>query len=312
MKKALVISIEAPTYSSVGMVDGFRQFFEQVSAINWQALRFEGGYDFMWKTIFDTCGAFKPDLIFIQFQHGEAVPSEKVKELSVYAPVVNYTEDVREDIEWIEEMHPYLALSVFTNMEDAEKMRGLGFNSMYHHVPYNHIWYRPKPMTSTNYGDIVFLGNNDIYNPMGFPMADARREMVSVMKRIFGKSFMAYGLGQENRMLNPQEAIECYNNCKVAVSFNNFKRRGYQSDRYTNATGCGALTMYEHGEYPYGSIAACTYQNFYHLADLCNEALDSAVVSKSIAEYQRMYTEKNLRWVNLIDSMLKKLKESLV
>jgi spore maturation protein CgeB len=270
MKKALVISIEAPTYSSLGMIDGFRQHFEQVEAVNWQALRFNGGYDFMWLTIFQTCEVFKPDLIFMQFQHGEAVPAEKVKQLSEYAPVVNYTEDVRDDVGWIEQMHPHLSLSVFTNKDDAEKMKSLGFNSMYHHVSYNHVWYKPQPASSTNYGDIVFLGNNYKDNPLNFPMADERQKIISVMKQVFGNRFKAYGLGQENRMLNPQEAIECYNNCKIAISFNNFKRAGYQSDRFTNATGCGALTMYEYGDYPYGNIAACAYQNIYHLADLCN------------------------------------------
>jgi hypothetical protein len=274
MKKALLIKLEAPSYSSIGMEAAFKEHYE-VRSIDWQRVRFNGGLDglnILWKLIEQECVSFMPDIIFCQFQKSEVLSIENWKRLSEFGFVINYTEDVREDISWYEEVAPHIGLTIFTNEDDVNRFK-CG-NVGYMLVSYNHLWYKPQPKTKTEYGDIIFVGNNYVASNLNFPFAKERQEMIEFMKRGFGDKFQAYGMGQENQMLSPAQVVEAYNNAKVVITQSNFKRKGYMSDRGCNSIGCGAITIHQHFEGIERMFSELPYYNswktFEGLEDACN------------------------------------------
>src|ERR1019366_1636016 len=163
MKKALLIKLEAPSYSSIGMERAFKEHFETRS-IDWQAIRFnngKNGLQIIWETILKECETFKPDLIFIQLQVDYILTTEQLKELGQKAFVINYTEDVREDIKWMEDAAPHIGLTIFTNQDDVNNLKTKGIlNVAYMPVSYNDVWYRPVSKTDKYYAYIVFIGNH--------------------------------------------------------------------------------------------------------------------------------------------------------
>lgn len=246
MDKVLLIKIEAPSYSSIGMETAFKEYFKEVHSIDWQAIRFNYGLADLRQWILDKCFFCRPDLIFIQIQKPEILEVDFFKELSDFGAVVNYTEDVREDTSWYEEVAPHIALTLFTNIDDVEKLQAKGIkNVAYMPVSYNHVWYRPMAKTEKNYGDIIFIGNNYVGTALDFPGAQERQDMINFMKQEYGDRFQAYGMGQENQMLLPAQCVEAYNNCKIAITHSNFKRKNYCSDRNLNAMACGALVIHQ-------------------------------------------------------------------
>lgn len=299
MKKALLIKLEAPSYSSVGMESAFRDHFE-VKSIDWQRIRFShgvDGLDVLWQTILAECIGFSPDIIFCQFQKGEILTIEQWEKLATFGFVINYTEDVREDISWYEEVAPNIGLTIFTNVVDVIKINKAG----YMFVGYNHLWYKPQPKTEKDYGDIVFIGNNYSASNLNFPYAKERQEMVSFMEERFGDRFRAYGLGQRYQMLPPSQVIEAYNNCKVVITHNNFKRSGYCSDRGLNATGCGATVVHEYFEGIYDMFEKnpywYTWKTLDDLAENCERVLRRSVdVREAVSEYARI----NHSWLNRV------------
>src|ERR1019366_788393 len=162
MKKALLIKLEAPSYSSIGMERAFKEHFEVVS-IDWQGVRFNLGINKLWPAIMFQVGLFNPDLIFIQLQVSHVLNTEQFKELGKIAFVINYTEDVREDIKWMEDAAPHIGLTIFTNQDDVDKLKEKGiYNVAYMPVSYNDVWYRPVSKTDKYYAYIVFIGNHTV------------------------------------------------------------------------------------------------------------------------------------------------------
>jgi spore maturation protein CgeB len=305
MKKVLLIKLEAPSYSSIGMETAFREAYEEVRSINWQQLRFDNGYNglkVIWEIILNECETFKPDLIFVQLQVDYILTTEQFKELGKRAFVINFTEDVREDIKWMEDAAPHIGLTIFTNMDDVEKLSAKGINNVaYMMVSYNDVWYKPQEKTSKDYGEIIFIGNNFVNTNLNFPQAQERQDMIKFMKEKFGDRFQAYGIGQENSILLPMQCVEAYNNCRVAITHNNFKRNGYCSDRNFNSMACGAFTVQQHFEgmeemfkdAPY----LASWKDFDSLETLCNFYLYDAIENK---KEMTDYIKQNHDWRNRI------------
>lgn len=308
MKKALLVKLESPYYSSIGLERAFREHFE-VKSIDWQAIRFNNGANglkVIWETILNECTVFQPDLIFIQLQVDYILTTDQFKELGRRSFVVNYTEDVRDNIKWIEDAAPHIGLTVFTNMGDVEKLKDKGIDNVaYMPVSYNDVWYRPIPKTDKYYGDIVFIGNNTVNTNLGFPYARERQDMIKFMKEKFGDKFRSYGMGQEYQMLPPAEVIQAYNNCKIVITQNQFKRRGYESDRGINAKGCGAVTIhqyYEGIEKVFNVFSDLfVWHSFNELKEICDHILrTNNYVGHQFEENYRdktsFYAKQNLSW----------------
>ena len=324
MKKALLIKLESPAYSSIGMERAFKEHFE-VHSVDWQHIRFTNGYDglkVIWETIINECDTFKPDLIFIQIQVSYILTTDQFKELGQRSFVINYTEDAREDIQWMEDAAPHIGLTIFTNQDDVEKLKSKGiFNTAYMPVSYNDVWYRPVPKTDKYYGDIVFIGNNNVNTNLNFPYAQERQDMIEFMYEIFGDRFRAHGMGQGFSMLAPAQVIEAYSNCKIVITHNNFKRKGYFSDRGLNALGCGAITVHQHfegidgifGDAPYIS----SWKTLEGLETICRYYLENNFYGfrTKISQYTKenhSWTERVIQIIELIiKAGLKKMEQSL-
>ena len=303
MKKALLIKLEAPNvYSSIGMEEAFKEYYE-VRSIDWQRIKFNGGLDgvnVLWDKIVKECISFSPDIIFCQFQKSEILTLERWKRLAEFGFVINFTEDVREDIHWYEEVAPHIGLTIFTNEDDVKKFKY--DNVGYMLVPYNHIWYKPQPKTEQYYGDIIFVGNNYVTSNLRFPFAQERQEMIGFMKCKFGNRFQCYGMGQENSVLRSHQCIEAYNNAKIVITQNNFKRSGYCSDRGISAMGCGALVVHQHfdgierlmDENPY----LFTWKTFGELYEICNNLLENPIQENKHSIY--VYAKYKHSWLNRV------------
>jgi hypothetical protein len=305
MKKVLLIKLEAPSYSSIGMENAFKEAFEEVHSIDWQRINFNTGGKGLWPEIYTKCLEVIPDLIICQFQKPNVLTLEQFKKLSKFGFVINYTEDVREDTTWYEEVAPHIGLTLFTNYDDMVKLTDKGFKAASMFVPYNDEWYKPQPKTEKYYGDIIFIGNNYTTSNLNFPYAQERQDMIKFMKYKFGDKFQCYGMGQENQILSPSQCIEAYNNTKVVITQNNFKRRLYMSDRGLNAMACGADTLlqYFNGIEKMFNDAPClhSWMDFDHLEIMCKGIL---LINENYEKNFRLrmtdYIKKDHSWRNRV------------
>jgi len=126
--KVLHVGVTAPTYSSEAMVKAFNDVFGECVYFDWQAHRFNYGVEAMRKNLLLEAKTYNPDIIFLHLNHNnEVLTVDNVKELSEICFVIWYTEDVREDITWFEMITPVIGLSIFTNIDDVEKLKSITF-----------------------------------------------------------------------------------------------------------------------------------------------------------------------------------------
>jgi spore maturation protein CgeB len=227
---------------------GFKNNGYEYYSLSWQNYRFNNGIEGLRKEILRLHNQIKPDIVFIQVQLPEIIDVFTAIKLSISSFVINYTEDVRKDTTWLEEIGFYIGLTIFTNREDVDKFKQLGLSAVYLQTSFNDLWYKPQPKTSTDYGEIIFIGNNYIGTSLDFDRSQFRAEMVRFLKDTYGDRFKVYGMGwgTDSKLLNPQQCIEAYNNCKISISQSNFNRNGYSSDRLYNSMACGAFTLPEY------------------------------------------------------------------
>jgi len=318
--KVFHVGITAPSYSSESITKSFKDVFGDCLFFDWQLHRFSYGTETMRSNLLLEAKTYQPDVIFLHLNHNsEALSIVNYEELSKIAFTITYTEDVRENIDWFKTITPIVGLSIFTNIDDVETLKSKGVNNaMYLPVSYNDIWYKKQPKTERYYGDIVFLGNNYVGTNLNFPKAQERQDMIAALKKEFGDKFQAYGLGQENKMLNPQEAIECYNNAKIAIGHNNFTRKGYQSDRCLNSMGCGCLTIMQHYEgigyvdygFPLRVVIAGeimqerdVWDSFEKLISMCKRYLLNDNIREMLAEKQHNKVTENHTWKQRAESI---------
>lgn len=318
MKKVLFAAIFASSYSSIGMVDGFKDAGYIPIVIDWQAYRFRNGIIALRIHLIETAKLHNPDLIFLHIQNGEIIDEQTAIELAKYGFVVNFSEDVRTDISWYEKIGQHIGLTVFTNMDDVDALNSKGIRSVFMPTSYNHLWYKPQAKTDKYYGDIVFVGSNYLNTNLEFEEAQERVDMVRVLKEEFGNRFMYYGLnwGPEIKMLNPQEVVECYNNARIVVTQNNFKRKAYQSDRFYNAAGSGALVIPQNIN---GSeFDRFSWTNFDDLKRRISESLirDNIDCGEGITQHADIYKywlkeqiKFNHRWVNRFMFLTEKIEK---
>jgi len=312
-QKLLFVKIEAPSYSSCAMVQAFKDVGFDVLDFDWQEYRFKNGLEKLNEELINITNNFSPDFVFLHLQLPNIVTLETVKELSKISKVINFTEDVREDISWYEEYAPHIHKTIFTNMDDVIKLHKKEiFNVDFLHTSYNDIYYKPQPKTSKYYGDIVFIGNNYLDTVLPFQYSQERLSMAKALKEEFGDVFQFYGLnwGKEVKMLNPQEVIEAYNNAKIVITQNNFVRRLYQSDRAYNAIGCGAfvlarewdggsgITLEEHFD---GFVE--TWFDIEELIFKCKQYLIDDNTREVCAKKAHEHIVKNHRWQNRFEEL---------
>lgn len=314
MKSVLHIGVQSPYYSSSGIAKGFHESgFEDYSFINFQSIRVNYGVEYLRKQMIDVAIENKPDLIFCHIQVKDVLDIETAKALSDIGFVLNFTEDCRNDVSWYEEISPHIGLTVFTNYEDVETLKSKGLRSEYLQTSYNDLIYHPlKQKPTADYGEIIFIGNNQSKSNLNFPFAEERVEMVNCMKKEFGERFKVWGNNWGNsRVLTPNESNIAYNSCRIAITQNQYHRKGYTSDRTFNAFGSGAIVIQQHYDGYYQDFKTTPFllsawQSFDDLKILCKHKFSPRNIEQSKENIP--YMKERHTWKNRIE----KLKEYII
>lgn len=307
--KVLHLALKGELYPNNGVTESFKEMGMSVMEIDWQKMGFNAGLLGMWDRIYHICEDFKPDIIFCQIQRQGIMDIEEAQELSKYGKVVNYTFDINEDIQWYIDIAKEISLTLFGSLEDVLKCINSGIPEEkvdYLQSSFDQTIYDKKNITGY-YGDIIFIGHNYANSNLNFPFSKERENLVNFMKENFSDNFRVYGSGwgSDSRILNPSEECIAYNSCKIAITQNQFIRRGYTSDRLFRATACGAFTISEWYPFIQNDFPEIEFwNNFDMLKDKCEWYLSHDNMRQAKAEDLYLHTTLNHRWTNRIKKVL--------
>lgn len=196
------------------------------------------------------CNSFKPDIVFMQIQTENVISKAACEQMkSTGAFVINWTGDKRNIVPtWMVDLAPFVSLTAFSNMDDVNTMRALGFKSEYLEIGYDETIYTPIG-EAYNVPEIVFMGNN--YGHGYFPMSSFRIQMVEFLTKEYGNHFGVYGNGWQNAKGNVNgsqiEEAKHYRGAKIAINVSHFDSLNYNSDRLLRILGSGCLCLsYNH------------------------------------------------------------------
>lgn len=163
--------------------------------------------------------------------------------------IINWTGDKRQEVpQWMIDLAPYVSLTSFSNMDDVNTMRSLGFKSEYLEIGYDPEIYKPEG-EALNMPEIVFMGNN--YGRGYFPMSGFRIDMVDFLRQEYGNRFGVYGsgwaYGNGNFNHSQYEEAKAYRGAKIAINCSHFDSLNYNSDRLLRILGSGVhCVSYNH------------------------------------------------------------------
>lgn len=178
---------------------------------------------------------FKPDLVWMQIQREGIIWNTTASHMKKKAVVLNWTGDVRENIDWYLALAPHVSATLFTNWDDVRKVRESGCQSGFLQIGYDERKYFYREGSSRN--GVVFLGNN---YPGVFPNTALRLKEVNRL-RAHCPEFRLYGngWGRDVKATNEFSELNVYNSSKLSVSIEHFTREGYASDRVLRSMACG-------------------------------------------------------------------------
>lgn len=289
--------------------NGFQQaFIDVVGKENYKEIS-TGEENLNAKTllIFDE---FKPDIVFMQIQAPDIIIHglcERFKDAGAF--VINWTGDKRHNVpQWMIDMAPYVSLTAFSNMEDVNKMRALGFNSKFLEIGYDPEIYTPIGEVY-HVPEIVFMGNN--YGSGYFPMSKFRIEMVEFLQREYGERFGVYGNGWPNANGNINhsqlEEAKHYRGAKIAINCSHFDCDTYNSDRILRIFGSGILCVsYDHvNMYNIYQDNLCYFKDFKDLKLIIDEYLINESTRETIAECGRNLAKSNFTFKHQVENIIK-------
>ena len=218
------------------------------------------------------------DIIFMQIQAPDIIKKETLqflKEKGAY--IINWTGDKRHETpQWMIDLAPYVSCTSFSNMDDVNHIRSLGFKSEYLEIGYDETIYKPEG-EALNMPEIVFMGNN--YGRNYFPMSGFRLDMVNFLRQEYGNLFGVYGNGWDfangNFNHSQYEEAKAYRGAKIAINCSHFDSDMYNSDRLLRILGSGlACASYKHKgmEETYGGRCAY-FTDFTELKKIVNNAI---------------------------------------
>lgn len=308
----LHVAIDSPNYSSTGINKAFENNGYEVIMFKWQDYRFSNGIEETRKEIIRLAKERIPDLIFFHVQNESILDIDTVSILTGMSITVNYTFDVRtkEKTEWLYKLAPFFSLTLFACKEDADECKGRGIRNVnYIHSSCDIDIYKslqlPEDIKSKYPSEIAFIGNNFEDTNLEFEGATQRRQMVQFLEKEFKDNFEVFGMNwNPSRLINPQEEINIYNSCKIAIAQNNFKRTGYTSDRIFRimASGCFCLTEYYVGiekDFKKG-VHLEWWKTFDELRALIILCLSDNEERNLIAKIGSTFVRENMNWSNSI------------
>jgi len=228
---------------------------------------------------------FKPDIVFMQIQAPNIIAHstcQLMKDSGAF--IINWTGDKRHNVpQWMLDLAPYVSLTSFSNMDDVNTMRSLGFKSDYLEIGYDPLIYKPKG-EALNMPEIVFMGNN--YGRGYFPMSGFRIDMVDFLRQEYVNRFGVYGsgwaYGNGNFNHSQYEEAKAYRGAKIAINCSHFDSLNYNSDRLLRILGSGtACLSYNHkGMFDtYGNVVSY-FNDFTELKNEIDRILDNYLVKK--------------------------------
>lgn len=230
-------------------MNGFQKaFIDVVGSENYREV-YTGDKDLNVNTLL-LFNEFKPDIVFMQIQAPDIITHSVCKIMKDSgAFIINWTGDKRQEVpQWMIDLAPYVSLTSFSNMDDVNTMRSLGFKSEYLEIGYDPEIYKPEG-EALNMPEIVFMGNN--YGRGYFPMSGFRIDMVDFLRQEYGNRFGVYGsgwaYGNGNFNHSQYEEAKAYRGAKIAINCSHFDSLNYNSDRLLRILGSGtACISYNH------------------------------------------------------------------
>lgn len=220
---------------------------------------------------------FKPDVLFCQIQTPNVITKRFLESFNCVK--INWTGDVRENIDWYIELAPYFNVTLFTNMTDVKRLKDKKLRSDFLQVSVDDSIYKPTGK-HLQFAPIVFFGNN--YGKT-FPLSEYRYEICSQLKRDYGNRFAIFGKGWhglESGDLNHQQEKEAIilRGAKIALSISHFNYERYFSDRLLRAMFCRCAVISHHYKLIESDFNVCvellsfkTYERLKHQIDLILE-----------------------------------------
>lgn len=229
--------------------NGFQQaFIDIVGEDNYREV--STGSKFLTAEVETILNDFTPNIVFMQVQAPNIIPISLCQLLNNKgAFIINWTGDKRAEVpKWMIDLAPYVSLTSFSNMDDVNTMRSLGFKSEYLEIGYDHEIYKPEG-EALNMPEIVFMGNN--YGRGYFPMSGFRIDMVDFLRQEYGNRFGVYGsgwaYGNGNFNHSQLEEAKAYRGAKIAINCSHFDSLNYNSDRLLRILGSGVCCLsYNH------------------------------------------------------------------
>lgn len=225
----------------MGMRRALRSISKAYDELDWATFKKSHGASFG-KALVNRVNNFTPDVVFMQIQTPNIITPEIAKEIN--GVKVNWTGDVRENIDWYIDVAPFVNVTLFTNMDDVYTLREQKLNADFLQVSVNEEIYKPNGKY-VSFAPIVFFGNN--YGRQ-FHLSEYRYKIVTQLKRDYGNEFAIFGSGWhglEAGNLNGQQGKEAMvlRGAKIALSISHFDRERYFSDRLLRAMFCGCAVI---------------------------------------------------------------------
>lgn len=252
IKSVLHIRLDAPSYSSNGIMDGFKEQGFEYFYLSWQDYRFNTSVDALQVKILEMAVQHKPSIIFLHIQNSEIINPEFVKKLQEISCVINYTFDVRskENSQWLYNIAPSIGLTLFACKEDVDYCKSIGvynvalLQSTIDIKLYKDGTNEAFPLYSPK---IAFIGNNYVNTNLNFDLANERLEMVNFLKKEYPDDFKEYGMNWSySQIVNSQKEVSIYNSSLISINQSNYDRELYTSDRLWRIMACGTFCLSKH------------------------------------------------------------------
>lgn len=229
--KVLHLGLGGPEIDSALKLQG-----HEVKRMNWREIP-SAQLIYLTKMVLKEAQTFKPDLVFMQIQTPGIVEARLVETLREWgAVVINWTGDVRENIDWYLKLGNSFNVTLFTNQTDIDKFSSANLPADYFQIGFDPDVYYLDPRERRGEG-VVFLGNNYVNR---FPESQRRKRVVEQYQ---AKGLKVYGgkwRGATGRTTPKMERI-IYNTNRWALNLDHFDRPLFYSDRVLRAQACGAI-----------------------------------------------------------------------
>ncbi len=276
--------------------------------LDWLDFKNHHGLAMLREKIIADVKKIRPDIVFMQLQTADIIDAATAEAIKRISFIVNWTGDVRENIDWYIELADHIHLTLFTNMTDVKKMRAKGKQADYLQIGFDDTIYTPTGKSvPKGYPSVVFLGNN-YENGMRFPLSAARMQLVEFMEKHFPQNFGVFGNGwNASQHLSPELEAECYRSCKIGINQNHFDYELFSSDRILRIMGCGAMCItksYPGIEKEYiDGVHLVTYDTLDQLKTLVEYYLEHEDERLKIAESGRNLVRENYTWQKRMEKL---------